>query len=191
METIVIRSRRKTLSMQVKGDGQVEIRAPLRTSDAEIRRFLETHRRWLEKHLQKAQALQQAKAGVRKLTGAEIAELKKKAKRVLPERVAYWAPQIGVKPGRIAIRCQKTRWGSCSAKGNLNFNCLLMLAPDGVIDSIVVHELCHLKHMNHSKRFYAEIEKVLPDYRQHQQWLKDNGEFLLARVDQGDGSFGP
>ena len=191
MEYIVIRSRRKTLSMQVKGDGRVEIRAPLRTSDAEIRRFLETHRRWLEKHLQKARALQQAKAGVRKLTGAEIAELKKKAKRVLPERVAYWAPLIGVKPGRIAIRCQKTRWGSCSAKGNLNFNCLLMLAPDGVIDSIVVHELCHLKHMNHSKRFYAEIEKVLPDYRQHQQWLKDNGEFLLARVDQGDGSFGP
>ena len=191
METIVIRSRRKTLSMQVKGDGRVEIRAPLRTSDAEIRRFLETHRRWLEKHLQKAQALQQAKAGVRKLTGAEIAELKKKAKRDLPERVAYWAPLIGVKPGRIAIRCQKTRWGSCSTKGNLNFNCLLMLAPDGVIDSIVVHELCHLKHMNHSKRFYAEIEKVLPDYRQHQQWLKDNGEFLLARVDQGDGSFGP
>ena len=191
METIVIRSRRKTLSMQVKGDGQVEIRAPLRTSDAEIRRFLETHRRWLEKHLQKAQALQQAKAGVRKLTAAETAELKKKAKRVLPERVAYWAPLIGVRPGRIAVRCQKTRWGSCSTKGNLNFNCLLMLAPEGVIDSIVVHELCHLKHMNHSKRFYAEIEKVLPDYRQHQQWLKDNGEFLLARVDQGDGSFGP
>ena len=191
METIVIRSRRKTLSMQVKGDGRVEIRAPLRTSDAEIRRFLETHRRWVEKRLQKAQALQQAKAGVRKLTGAEIAELKKKAKRILPERVAYWAPLIGVRPGRIAVRCQKTRWGSCSTKGNLNFNCLLMLAPEGVIDYIVVHELCHLKHMNHSKRFYAEIEKVLPDYRQHQQWLKDNGEFLLARVDQGDGSFGP
>ena len=187
----MIRSRRKTLSMQVKGDGQVEIRAPLRTSDAEIRRFLETHRRWLEKHLQKAQALQQAKAGVRKLTAAETAELKKKAKRILPERVAYWAPLIGVRPGRIAVRCQKTRWGSCSTKGNLNFNCLLMLAPEGVIDYIVVHELCHLKHMNHSKRFYAEIEKVLPDYRQHQQWLKDNGEFLLARVDQGDGSFGP
>ena len=183
MEYIVIRSRRKTLSMQVKGDGQVEVRAPLWTTDTEIRRFLEKHRHWLEKHLQKAQALQQAKAGVRKLTGAEIAELKKKAKRVLPERVAYWAPLIGVKPGRIAIRCQKTRWGSCSAKGNLNFNCLLMLAPDGVIDSIVVHELCHLKHMNHSKRFYAEIEKVLPDYRQHQQWLKDNGEFLLAMVE--------
>ncbi len=183
MEYTVIRSRRKTLSMQVKRDGQVEIRAPLRTSDAEIRRFLEKHRHWLEAHLQKARALQQAKAGVRKLTAAETAGLKKKAKQVLPERVAYWAPLIGVRPGRIAVRCQKTRWGSCSAKGNLNFNCLLMLAPGSVVDYIVVHELCHLKHMNHSRQFYAEIEKVLPDYRQHQQWLKENGEFLLAMVE--------
>ena len=186
----VIRSARKSFAVEIRRDS-LTVRAPLQATDAEIGRFLMDHRQLIDKHLQKARALQQAKAGVRKLTGAEIAELKKKAKRVLPERVAYWAPLIGVKPGRIAIRCQKTRWGSCSAKGNLNFNCLLMLAPDGVIDSIVVHELCHLKHMNHSKRFYAEIEKVLPDYRQHQQWLKDNGEFLLARVDQGDGSFGP
>ena len=185
MEYEVIRSRRKTLSMQVKGDGRVEIRVPLRTSDAEIRRFVEKHRRWLEKHLLKAQALQQAKAGVRKLTAAEIAELKRKAKRILPERAAYWAPLIGVRPGRIAIRCQKTRWGSCSMKGNLNFNCLLMLTPPGVIDSIVVHELCHLKHMNHSRQFYAEIEKVLPEYRQHQKWLKENGEFLLAMAEDG------
>ena len=183
MEYTVIRSRRKTLSMQVKRDGQVEIRAPLRTTDAEIRRFLDKHRHWLEAHLQKAQALQQAKAGVRKLTGAETAELKKKAKRDLPERVAYWAPLIGVRPGRIAVRCQKTRWGSCSTKGNLNFNCLLMLAPDDVVDYIVVHELCHLKHMNHSRQLYAEIEKLLPDYRQHQQCLKENGEFLLAMVE--------
>lgn len=185
MEYEVIRSRRKTLSMQVKGDGRVEIRVPLRTSDAEIRRFVEKHRRWLENHLLKAQALQQAKAGVRKLTAAEIAELKRKAKRILPERAAYWAPLIGVRPGRIAIRCQKTRWGSCSTKGNLNFNCLLMLTPPGVIDSIVVHELCHLKHMNHSRQFYAEIEKVLPEYRQHQKWLKENGEFLLAMAEDG------
>ena len=182
MEYIVIRSRRKTLSMQVKGDGQVEVRAPLWTTDTEIRRFLETHRRWLEKHLQKARALQQAKAGVRKMTGAEIAELKKKAKRVLPERVAYWAPLIGVRPGRIAVRCQKTRWGSCSTKGNLNFNCLLMLAPDGVIDYIVVHELCHLKHMNHSKRFYAEVLRVFPEYRKWDRWLKQNGALLQMRL---------
>lgn len=178
----VIRSRRRTLSAQVK-DGRVVIRAPLRTTDAEIRQFLEKHRRWLEKHLMQSRALEQAKAGVRKLTKAEIAELKKKAKQVIPERAAYWAPLIGVKYGQISIRCQKTRWGSCSAKGNLNFNCLLMLAPDGVIDSIVVHELCHRKAMNHSARFYAEVLRVMPEYRQHQKWLREHGEMILAMAE--------
>ena len=178
----VIRSRRKTLSVQVR-QGKVTVRAPLRTSDAEIRRFLEKHRQWLEKHLAKAQAQEEARAGLRRLTKAEIAGLKKQAKQVIPERAAYWAPLIGVKYGRIAIRCQKTRWGSCSAKGNLNFNCLLMLTPAGVIDSIVVHELCHLKEMNHSKRFYSEVLRVLPEYRQHQKWLKENGETLLAMAE--------
>ena len=179
MEYEVIRSRRKTLSMQIK-DGRIEIRAPLRTTDAEIRQFLEKYRRWLEKHIMRAREMEQAKAGVRKLTKAEIEDLKKQARKVIPERAAYYAPLIGVTYGKIAIRCQKTRWGSCSSKGNLNFNCLLMLTPAGVIDSIVVHELCHRKHMNHSARFYAEMAKVLPEYRQHQQWLKENGEMLLA-----------
>lgn len=179
MEYEITRSRRKTLSMQIK-DGRVVIKAPLRTRDAEIRQFLEKHRSWLEKHMMQARALQQAKAGLRRLTKDEIAELKKKAWKVIPERVAYWAPKIGVTYGRISIRCQKTRWGSCSSKGNLNFNCLLMLTPDGVIDSIVVHELCHRKVMNHSAKFYAEMEKVLPEYRQHRKWLKEHGEMILA-----------
>ncbi len=179
MEYKIIRSRRKTLSAQIR-QGQLEIRAPLRTTDAEIRSFLEKHRRWLEKHMMQSRALEQAKAGLRRLTPAEIAELAEKARRVFPERAAYYAPLIGVDYGKITIRCQKTRWGSCSAKGNLNFNCLLMLAPDGVIDSIVVHELCHRKHMNHSAKFYAEMEKALPDYRRHQKWLQENGAMLLA-----------
>ena len=183
MEYEVIRSRRKTLSMRIR-DGRIEIRAPLRTTDAEIRQFLEKHRQWLDKHIRQARELEQAKAGVRKLTKAEIEDLKKQARKVIPERAAYYAPLIGVTYNRIAIRCQKTRWGSCSSKGNLNFNCLLMLTPAGVIDSIVVHELCHRKHMNHSARFYAEIEKILPEYRQHQKWLKEHGEMILARAEE-------
>ena len=179
MEYEITRSRRKTLSMQIK-NGRVVIRAPLRTTNAEIRQFVEKHRQWLEKHMMQSQALEQAKAGLRRLTKAEIAELKKKARKVIPERVAFWAPKIGVTYRRISIRCQKTRWGSCSSKGNLNFNCLLMLTPDGVIDSIVVHELCHRKVMNHSAKFYAEMEKVLPEYRQHRKWLKEHGEMILA-----------
>ena len=94
---------------------------------------------------------------------------------VIPERVRHFAPLIGVDYGRITIRCQRTRWGSCSAKGNLSFNCLLMLLPNEVVDSVVVHELCHRKHMNHSPLFYAEIERVFPEYRKCSKWLKENG----------------
>ena len=113
---------------------------------------------------------------------AEIDELMKEAKKVIPERVAFFAPLVGVTPGRITIRCQKSRWGSCSAKGNLNFNCLLMLAPEEVMDSVVVHELCHLKQMNHSKRFYDEVLRVMPDYRTRQKWLKEHGAELLKHA---------
>ena len=181
MKIEVIRSRRKTLALQVK-DGQALVRAPLRTPESEIRQFVEKHREWLENHLLRARELEQAKAGVRKLTQEEIRALIKQAKTVIPERAAYWAPRIGVRCGRITIRCQRTRWGSCSAKGNLNFNCLLMLTPPEVLDSIVVHELCHRKEMNHSARFYAEVLRAMPEYKQHQKWLKDHGEMILARV---------
>ena len=181
MEYEIIRSRRKTLSAQITGNRLV-VRAPLRTTDGEIRQFLEKHRRWLEKHLAEAQALEEAKTGLRRLTPAEIARLAEQAKQVIPARAAYYAPLIGVDYGRITIRCQKTRWGSCSAKGNLNFNCLLMLVPRDVADSVIVHELCHRKYMNHSAAFYAEVLRVLPDYRTRDRWLKKNGPALMARL---------
>jgi len=103
------------------------------------------------------------------------------ALRVIPERVRYYAPLVGVTVRGITIRNQRTRWGSCSSKGNLNFNCLLMLTPAEVIDSVVVHELCHRIEMNHSPRFYAEIRRVYPDYDKWNRWLKDNGPAIMAR----------
>ena len=84
--------------------------------------------------------------------------------------------------GRITIRAQKTRWGSCSAQGNLNFNCLLMLCPERVRDYVVVHELCHRREMNHSKRFWSEVERIMPDYAVHRRWLKENGGRLISRL---------
>ena len=119
---------------------------------------------------------------VKKLTEAEIDELKARAAEVIPARVSYYAQIVGVEYGRITIRCQKTRWGSCSSKGNLNFNCLLMLAPPEVLDSVVVHELCHLKEMNHSKAFYDEVLRAYPNYKQDHQWLKEHGSELMSRV---------
>lgn len=116
------------------------------------------------------------------LTSEEIRELADKALNVIPERVAYYAPKVGVTYGRITIRNQRTRWGSCSAKGNLNFNCLLMLTPPEVIDSVVVHELCHRKEMNHSKRFYDEVLRVYPNYFECDRWLKKNGGAIMRRM---------
>ena len=185
MEIEVIRSRRKTLSIQIKG-GRAEVRAPLSATNEEISRFLNAHRGWVETHLAKSQAREREKQQVRKLTDAEIRTLKDQARRVIPERAAYYARQIGTTYGKISIRCQKTRWGSCSSKGNLSFNCLLMLTPAGVIDSIVVHELCHRKYMNHSQKFYAEVQRVMPEYRQHQKWLKEHGEMILAMAEDAE-----
>ena len=100
--------------------------------------------------------------------------------------VEEYADLMGVTYGTVSIRAQKTRWGSCSSKGNLNFNCLLMLTPDEVIDSVVVHELCHRKHMDHSKEFYDEVLRVFPDYRKWDKYLKDNGRKLLERISGED-----
>lgn len=113
---------------------------------------------------------------------AEIHELVDKALIVIPEKVKKYAPIVGVTYGRITIRNQRSRWGSCSGKGNLNFNCILMLFPEEVIDYVVVHELCHRKHMNHSVAFYSEVERVFPKYRKCQRWLKENGGLYLSRL---------
>ena len=107
------------------------------------------------------------------LTRDELQKLADEAVEYIPKRVEHFAKIIGVDYGRITIRNQKTRWGSCSSKGNLNFNCLLMLTPPEVIDYVVVHELCHRKEMNHSKAFWREVEKVIPNYKEYVEWLKN------------------
>ena len=181
MEFELIRSARKSLAIEIK-QGKLIIRAPLQATNEEINRFMLEHKRWIETHLQKAQAQQQAQKEIHKLTADEIRALANQALEVIPKRVAYYAPLVGVTYGRITIRNQRSKWGSCSSKGNLNFNCLLMLAPPEVLDSVVVHELCHRKEMNHSDRFYAEVLRVFPDYWTQDKWLKENGPILMAMM---------
>ena len=122
-----------------------------------------------------------AEAPSQELTAQDIKLLATRAKRIIPQRVRYYADIMGVTYGRITIRMQKSRWGSCSSKGNLNFNCLLMRTPDEIIDYVVVHELCHLKEMNHSPRFWAEVEKIFPDYKERRKWLKDHGNDIMTK----------
>ncbi len=174
----VIRSSRKSLAMEIRPDGGVLVRAPMRMSTPRIRRFVEEHRDWIDRQLQK----RAARPAVEKLSEEELARLRKAAKACFAERTAFYAPLVGVSFGQISVRCQKTKWGSCSAKGNLNFNLLLMLAPPEVLDYVVVHELCHRLEMNHSARFWQNVERVLPDYAVRRRWLKDHGQELMARI---------
>ena len=175
----IIRSARRSFSLQMREEGLV-VRAPYGATEEQIAQLLRRHAAWIEAQREK---LTRAREAVPEpLSRGELEELARRAQAVIPARVAHFAPLVGVDYGRITIRSQRTRWGSCSAAGNLNFNCLLMLAPPEVLDGVVVHELCHRKQMNHSGRFYAELLRVLPDYPQRRRWLKTNGPLLLARL---------
>lgn len=181
IKVLIIRSNRKTLSLQLKA-GEIIVRAPQRMKDEEVYEFIESKKSWIEKNLSKIVEREKSISEVQLFTREEINALAEKAKQIIPERVRYYAPRIGVTYNKITIRCQRTRWGSCSSKGNLNFNCLLALFSLEVIDSVVVHELCHRKHMNHSPQFYAEVEKVFPEYKRWHKWLSDNGGSCLNRI---------
>ena len=181
MEKTVIRSNRKTISLEIGPNGLI-VRAPLRLSDARIEEFLESRDAWIRAHMEQFAVRQAAAAAVEKFSAAELNTLRISAKDQFAQRAAYYAPLVGVTYGRISIRTQRSRWGSCSSRGDLSFNCLLMLAPPEVLDSVVVHELCHRKYMDHSRRFYAEVLRVLPDYHRRNQWLKENGRLLMARL---------
>lgn len=175
MEYRVIRSDRKTVALQINAQGEVILRCPRRMEDEQITAFLRRHEGWIRKHCKPVEA-------VEPFSASELEEILRKAQAILPQRVAFWAQRIGVRYGRITIRCQKTRWGSCSSKGNLNFNCTLALAPQAVMDYVIIHELCHRKEMNHSPRFWAEVEKYCPDHINCRSWLKANSQKLICRL---------
>ena len=170
-----VRSSRKTLGIQITPAGEVILRCPNRMSRREAEAFLLSKRRWIEAHLEKC-------VPAEPLAPEALAWLSEAAKEDFPPRVQRLAAQIGVTYGRITIRSQHSRWGSCSGKGNLNFNCLLMLCPEEVRDYVVIHELCHRKEMNHSPAFWALVDHHCPHFRSSRQWLKDNGTALLARL---------
>ena len=170
MEYQWIRSKRKSMTIQIKAHGQVIVRTPYRVSKRTVEQFLYAHQTWI---LEKQHQVIAAEAQQVHITGEERKQGIELAKKLIPERVAYFAKQMDVTYGRITIREQKTRWGSCSSKGNLNFNWKLVLFEPELLDYVVVHELAHRIEMNQSANVWIIVESVLPDYKERRKRLRE------------------
>lgn len=169
MEYTVIRSSRRTVALEITRDLEIVVRAPRRMPQKEIESFVEKHADWIEKHY----AIQAARAAVHPAPqDAEIVRLKQLAKEVLPQKVAHYARIMGVTPTNVRITSAQHRFGSCSAKNALCFSWRLMQYPEAAIDYVVVHELAHIRHHNHSADFYRFVERVMPDYKEREKLLR-------------------
>ncbi len=166
----MIRSRRKTLALEITKDCRVVVRAPVRLSKKHIDAFVEAHAGWIDTHLERQR--QRAAALPPPPTAGEIEALKAKARAVLPPKIAFWSEKMGVVPTGFKVTTAKHRYGSCSGKNSLCFSCFLMNCPEEAMDLVVVHELCHIREKNHGPRFYALLEQYLPDYRERKKLLK-------------------
>ena len=169
MKITVKYSKRKTLSLEITRDAEVLVRAPLKTTNKRIEEFVHAHYDWVISHLERR--LEQIKNNPEP-SNEELNELKALAKRIIPEKVEKYSKIMGIIPEHVSINSAKTRFGSCSGKNRLNFSCRLMSYPECAIDYVVVHELAHIKHHNHSKQFWALVEKYMPDYKERKKLLK-------------------
>lgn len=166
----LVRSRRKTISLEIQPDCTVLVRAPLGLPEEEIRQFVARHQGWLDTHLEQARARQ---ARHPEPTEAEVRALVEKAKAILPGKVAHYAALMGVSPSGITITGARTRFGSCSPKNRLCFSWRLMAYPEEAVDYVVVHELAHIRHKDHSKAFHAFVASVLPDHLERRRLLRE------------------
>lgn len=184
----VIRSSRKTISLQLQEDGDLLVRVPHHLPLWQIESLIRQKEQWiLSKDSERLRQLERVRTNPSGVSSPTLSDTQRNALEsryriaaasYFPKRVAYYQTLTGGSYTRITIRDQKTRWGSCSSRGTLSFNWRLMLAPPAVLDYVVLHELCHLTHMNHSKEFWNSIASIMPDYKVHRTWLKEHGREL-------------
>ncbi len=214
----IIRSKRRTIALIVETDGSVTVRAPLRTTDRSIMKFVEEHTGWVESkqakireavpiqskqylpgesflYLGQSYPLEIVRDQKRKLMledGFKLSEsmqanakqvfqnwYRQEAGRIIPERVQRFADNHQFSYKKIRISSARTRWGSCSASGTLSFSWRLIMTPLDVVDYVIIHELVHTIHHNHSKQFWAMVERLLPDYRERRKRLKQFAQKVL------------
>lgn len=201
-----MRSRRKTLSLSVNRNAEVVVRAPLRASEDVINRFIRQHEIWIKKRLAEIESVRlnlsdgarislfgekyviaEGKASLRNgylflpeenRADALIALLKREVKKKTAERTARYAEERGFSYSAVRISSARGRWGSCSRKSNISYSFRIAFLPVDIIDYIIVHELCHTRHFNHSVQFWREVEQILPDYKLRRKALKLYGNMM-------------
>ena len=166
----LIRSKRKTLALEITRDGRVLVRAPMRAAKRDIDAFVSAHGEWIAKHLDE----QRRRAAVMppEPSPDELRAMADKALAIIPPKVDYWSRVTGLRPTGITITAARTRYGSCSGKNRLSFSCFLVNYPDAAVDLVVVHELCHIREKNHGPGFYALLSHYLPDHKERKKLLK-------------------
>ena len=179
----IVFSDRKSIGIQIKTDASVQVRAPFYISKGKIESFIREKSDWIYKNytkmLERSETITTALTPLQKQQTEALKKRFQNAARVhFPKRVSELQKLTGGTYTKITIRNQKTRWGSCSQTGTLSFNYRLMMAPPAVIDYVIIHELCHITHMNHSKDFWNMVGSVMPDYAIHKPWLKEHGHEL-------------
>ncbi len=170
------REKRKTMTITITPQGELLVKAPANLAEREVERFLQQKRYWIYKQTRRIMEANQNRIY---RSEEEIKQLKQKARDLLTIKSEYYKKLLGVQYDRIRIGDQKTRWGSCSSRKTISYNWHLVLMPEEIMDYVVVHELCHLIEMNHSKRFWDKVGEILPDYQRRRKWLKENGNRFL------------
>ena len=171
------RSKRKSISIEIESGNDVVVRVPLRMKEKDIERFKRSHKNWVLKKLAEKER-QDMKLEKYNISKESAKKHKMEAKNKITKMVAARAKEFRIRYKKIRISNARKRWGSCSTKGTISINWRLTFAPKEILDYVIVHELLHLKHMNHSKRYWQAVEGIVPDYKEHKRWLKEH-EYVL------------
>lgn len=169
----IIRSKRKTLALEISSDASLIIRAPKLLPLPFIKKFVKQKQNWIT---QKQKLIRSRNKKLQNIKPRIITN--QQALDKITPRVKHYSSISGFKYNKIKITSAQKRWGSCSIHNNLNFPKKLALAPDKIIDYVVIHELCHIKEKNHSFKFWNEVRKIMPNYKIHKKWLRENGYLL-------------
>jgi len=167
--TIKTNPRSRRFWLRIYPDGRVCVTVPRRASIDEATSFLQTHLEWVCKKLM---WIEKRESNMQTLPSASYASTKEQARELVQQKIEQYGPLYNVNVKRMTIKNQKSKWGSCSRRGNLNFNYRIVFLSETLIDYLIVHELCHLKEFNHSKKFWNLVSQTIPNYRECRKELR-------------------